>query len=159
MQDRIDLVVGGVTAEAVELRLEHGLPGHQPIELRTLRGGHAFEDLVEFLLDLIEAAERGRSGAAQGVRGIELGFLLEVADPDPALQADRAVVGLDATRDDLEERALAAAVAAHETDLLAFIDAEHHVLEEDVDAVSEADVVDGDQAHRGGECRGATFGA
>ena len=159
VQHGIDLVVGGMAAEPVELGLEDGLAGHEPIELGTLLGGHALEDLVEFLLDLVEPAERGGRGAAQRVRRIELGLLLEVADADPALQPHAAVVGLDASGDDLEQGALAAAVAAHESDLLAFVDAKHDILEQDVDAVSEADVVDGDQAHRGGECRGATFGA
>ncbi|MNW63489.1 hypothetical protein D3C74_417040 [compost metagenome] len=86
----------------------------------------------------------GRAAVAR-----ELRELREVPDRDPEVDVDRPGRGLLAPQDELEERRLARAVAAHEPDALALAELEVGVAQHDLVVELHAHGVQADQAHRG----------
>ncbi len=144
-RDRRRLGLGRVPAEGVELVVEpavatHGLVG----DVRVL-ARHVERRLADALHELAEAAgvEDALPGGVLGVAGT--GVLRQVADLAGAV--DLAAGGLRLPREGLGHRGLARAVPADETDLVALLDAEGHVLHEEAGPDADLEFVHG--KHRG----------
>ncbi len=150
VERRVDLVVDRVSACGLDRLLDRDLAVHELLEFVGLRGRHALEDAVELLLELLDRGEGLGGRAAQSLVLRQTRVLLEIADAHGARDLDLAVVGLEEPRDQLEQRALAAAVAADEADALAFMDRTAHAVEKEAGAVAEAEVGERDERHADG---------
>ena len=88
-----------------------------------------------------------REALAQRRRARQLGFLLDQHDREPVARLDLAVVELPLSRDHLQERRLAGAVAADEADALPFADDEVGAIEQRMEAEGELGVLQGEERH------------
>ena len=92
------------------------------------------------LMRIVGGAEPAFDIGERGGKAGEVGLLRQIADGRARLHEALAAVGLDQARNDLEQRRLARAVAAHETDPLARGDGQLHALQQRRAAEGERDV-------------------
>ena len=95
----------------------------------------------------VQVGERPFRGVADGLGWLEGRILAQVGHHGPALHLDRAGIGRQLGKHDLHEGRFAAAVAAHQTDLLARLDGERHPVENDLAPEGVMHVGDGEQRH------------
>jgi hypothetical protein len=91
------------------------------------------------------ADHRGPNGGG----GVELVVLAEHRDPQAAGVGDAAGVGVLTPGEQAQQRALAAPVAAHDTDALTGGDAQRDVVEQHPGAEGQPDALEVDQVDRG----------
>ena len=149
MERLVDPVVDRVAAGALHLLLDLRLALHQRVDVGVgLR--HLLVQRLHLAVELVEALEGAARGVAQRVGGLEPRVLRQVAHARAARERDGAEVGLPHARDQLHERALAAAVSPDEPHLLAGLDGDGGAVEHDVGAEAVADVRDGGDGHARG---------
>ncbi len=85
-----------------------------------------------------------------GGRRVQRLDLFECGDRDVVARHDPAVVGLDSSREEGQERGLAVAVAAKDADTVALVDAERDRVEHPLRWVLEVDVLASEQVRQGG---------
>src|SRR5258706_213819 len=131
-----DVALGIPVRDGLELLVQAVLLGEQALELDALRAGDALVHELEFAAHGAQLLEPGFDEGAHADAGRELGPLRHIAQARALAQADRAPVGLLQALDHAQERRLAAAVAAHEADLVAGVDpqarAAQHLLRAEV---------------------------
>src|SRR5687767_9539263 len=94
-----------------------------------------------------DGAGGGQDVAHERVRH-DLRVLVEPVRPDGLVELHEPMVRALAPREDPQERGLAGAVGAHDGDVLALLDLDRRVLEEDASAVRLVDVDDSDERAR-----------
>ena len=86
--------------------------------------GHVVEQVVVTLDIFANAAEARGHHVEDGAAGVLRHFLFQPRDLDARLHFHHAFVGLDLAADDFQQGGFAGAVAAHQTDALALVEAE-----------------------------------
>ncbi|MDT4839945.1 hypothetical protein FQZ97_737490 [compost metagenome] len=119
----------GIGAGGGDDGFELGLLGGQRVEVGVF-GTVGDVDLFEARLGREHRAHGLLDRFAHRVLGVELGFLLQVADRHPRHGQGLALEFLVHTRHDLEQRGLARAVQAEHADLGAGEERERNVLQE-----------------------------
>lgn len=140
MKDSVDLVVHGIAAGKFEIVVKAGLLREERGDLSLARVREFLVQGVKFVVDFGEAGEGPCGRLPQRVLGIDVGILREKPDSRTPLHRDGSRVRLQPTRDQLEERALSATVATDEADLLARLDREHRLIEEQPRPMAKADI-------------------
>ena len=151
---KVQVVGGLVEQQDVGVGGKHmGERGAAGFAARKLRGifvaGQAelFQEIAS-LMRIVGGAEPAFDIGQRGGKAGEVGLLRQVADGGAGLHEALAAVGLDQARNDLEQRRLARAVAAHETDPLARGDGQLHALQQRRAAEGERDVGELDERRR-----------
>jgi len=127
--------------------LEIGLAAQEGFEGLARRGGHCIEDALELSLDDGKLREGRGGGTVDGEVGVELRMLVQVADAPAALDLNRAVIGLELARDDAKERALALAVASHQSDAFSGLDGKGGAIEHHMRSVGEPQIRGREERH------------
>ncbi len=132
----LDVALGIPVRDGLELLVQALLLGQQPLELDALGRRDALVHELELAAHGTQLLQAGLDEAAHADPGRELGPLRHVAQARALAQGHGAPVGLFEALDHAQERGLAAAVAADETDLLAGVDAQaraaQHLLRAEV---------------------------
>jgi hypothetical protein len=138
-------------------------PGVQALEVA--QGGRVVRARGELLAGLVVAREQGARLAEPGGHHVEHGaghvardVLLQPRHRHAGLPHHLAAVGRLRAVEHLEERALAAAVAAEQADALAALHGEARPVEHGRAAEGEGRVAEAEQGHRGGAGRGGDAG-
>ena len=136
VQRGVNLVIDCVATSGFDGFFDRDLAKQQFVEFAAIGSGHAFEHAFEFLLMNLDRSERFGSGLTQCLVGGEPRILLEVTHAHTARDLHFALIRLDDPRDQLEERALAAAVAPDESDALALMNRTAHAIKKKTRAVA-----------------------
>ena len=131
VQHRFNAMFDRVAACAFECFIEMRLASHEALEFIALRMRHQFIHVLKFNLQSIAIRKRIHRCFEQRAFGGNLWVLFEISNRRAAADLHRARVWLQLARDDLEQRALAATVASHETDLFTRLNGAHCAVEED----------------------------
>ena len=140
VEDLPRLAFNRVAAKVVVLLLHLAEPGEDAVHVVGLRGvGHGVLQRLELVVQIAEAAAAGNHLVDDGPARHLFDVLPEVADRHPLRHRDVALVGLLLADDHPEQGGLAGAVGPDQADLLAGIELERRVDEQDLPAVLLAD--------------------
>ena len=134
-----------VAAQMLVFLLDLAETREDPVHLVGLRRvGHRMIELFELVMQVAHAAAAENRLVEHGAAGHLFDVLAEVADRHPLRHRDVALVRRFLADDHAEQRGLAGAVRPDEADLLAGIELEGRVDEQDLFAVLLADLGEGD---------------